>query len=107
MKQPVNQQVKTTPSFPRWRIFSRLLAAALGAYALASLLAAVLALALPLVSPLARADSVLLATLLSFAVYAATAIWVMSVGSASRAWGGLLLASLVLGLGWTGLRLLS
>jgi hypothetical protein len=103
MKQPL----KTAASATRWHIFSRLLAAALGGYGIASLLATVLALALPLLSPLSRATAMLLATLLSFAVYAAVAIWVMSVSSARRAWVGLLLAGLLLGLVWAGLTRLS
>ena len=52
-------------------------------------LSLVLALALPLPSGASRADAVLIATILSFAVYTVVAIWVFCARSALRAWVGL------------------
>ncbi|WCM90697.1 DUF3649 domain-containing protein [Acidovorax sp. NCPPB 3576] len=73
----------------RLGVASRVLAACAGGYVLASLLAAVLALAAPRLWGWSRADGVLLATLLSFAVYAVIALWVFCARSALRAWLGL------------------
>ena len=82
----------------RWSIASRVLAAALGGYALAALLSSALALLLPRVSNASRADAVLTASLLSFAVYTVAALWVFHARSASRACAGLGLWALVSGL---------
>lgn len=82
----------------RWSIASRVLAAALGGYALAALLSSALALLLPRISNASRADAVLIASLLSFAVYTVAALWVFHARSASRAWAGLGLWALVSGL---------
>lgn len=78
-----------TRSAGRLGVASRVLAACVGGYAVASLLATVLALAAPRLWGGSRADGVLLATLLSFAVYAAIALWVFCARSAARAWLGL------------------
>ncbi|KAF1048252.1 DUF3649 domain-containing protein [Xylophilus sp.] len=83
----------------RLAVASRALAAIAGGYAIAALATAALALWLPL----ARAEAVVAATLLSFAVYACAVVWVFAARSAWRAWGGLLAASAVLGLAaWIG-----
>lgn len=82
----------------RWSIASRVLAAALGGYALAALLSSALALLLPRISNASRADAVLIASLLSFAVYTVAALWVFHARSASRAWAGLGLWTLASGM---------
>lgn len=84
----------------RWMVASRVLAAAVGGYALVSLAMAVLVLALPRLDGSTPAQAVLTATLWSFAVYAAVVIWVFSTPSAWRAWAGLALCAAVLGLAW-------
>lgn len=95
MSKPVKGQLSAAY---RWSIASRVLAAALGGYALAALLSSALALLLPRVSNASRADAVLIASLLSFAVYTVAALWVFHARSASRAWAGLGLWALVSGL---------
>lgn len=81
----------------RLGIASRVLAATVGGYALASLAASALAAALPLLTAASRADGVVIASLLSFAFYAVAAIWVFSTRSAMRAWLGLVGICLVCG----------
>lgn len=80
-----------------WRyrggVLARTVAAIGGGYVLTSIAIALLALALPL----PRADAVSIATLLSFAVYTGVILWVFATTSAWRAWGGVLVASAVLG----------
>ncbi|WP_050463805.1 DUF3649 domain-containing protein [Herbaspirillum autotrophicum] len=78
----------------RFAVASRALAAILGGYALTAVAIALLALWLPM----ARAEAVLTATLLSFALYAGAVIWVFAARSAWRAWFGILLPALGLGL---------
>jgi len=68
----------------RMDIASRLVLAVGGGYALAALASASLALALPL----PRAQAVLAATMLSFALYCALAVWAFCAASAGRAWKG-------------------
>lgn len=76
----------------RWSgLFSRIAAALLGGYALAALFS-VAALALPI----AKSEAVFTGMLGSFLVYAGAVVWVFAVRSATRAWGGLLLAGLAL-----------
>jgi len=74
-------------------LVSRIVAAVLGGYALAAL-TSVAAVALPI----ARAQAVLTGMLASFVVYACAVIWVFAVRSARRAWAGLLVAAVPLGL---------
>ncbi len=88
-----------------WRIASRVLAAALGGYALSALAMVDLALLLPRLGAATRAEAVLAASLGSFVVYTGVVIWVFAARSAGRAWrglglglAGLLLAALYLGL---------
>lgn len=66
----------------RISVLSRTLAAVLGGYVSATLLGIVLSEALP--GP--RADTVTVAMMSSFAVHAATALWMFSVRTAGRAW---------------------
>jgi len=74
-------------------LVSRIAAAVLGGYALAAL-TSVAAVALPI----DRAQAVLTGMLASFVVYAGAVIWVFAVRSARRAWAGLLVAAVPLGL---------
>ena len=81
----------------RWAVASRVLAAALGGYALASALTVLLA----LLWPLPKDQAVLADTMLSFIQYAAAVIWVFSVRSVTRAWLGMLIPTvLVAALCW-------
>lgn len=75
-------------------VAARATAAIGGGYALAALSTAVLALLLPL----AKADAVLTATMLSFAIYACAVIWVFAAKTAWRAWAGLAAPAAMLGL---------
>lgn len=65
-----------------------------GGYGLSALCAAALALFLPL----ARAESVITGTLLSFVVYTGAVMWAFAARSALRAWLGLAAPALPLGL---------
>jgi hypothetical protein len=78
----------------RLGVAARAAAALFGGYAVAALAGAALALYLP--GP--RSETALTGALASFAVYAGAAMWTFAARSAARAWGGLLLASAVLGL---------
>jgi len=82
----------------RFSVTSRLLAAALGGYGLALVSSIVLAYFLPG----SRSDGVLWGTQLSFVIYACAVIWVFYTRTAVRAWIGILLPTLLLGLlaGW-------
>ncbi|MGJ7544098.1 DUF3649 domain-containing protein [Variovorax sp. LT1R16] len=64
-----------------------------GGYGLAAL-TSVAALALPMSKP----QAVLTGMLVSFAVFAGAVVWVFAVRSARRAWAGLLVAAVPLGL---------
>ena len=75
----------------RWSVASRVAAAALGGYALASATTVLLA----LLWPVPRAQGVLWATMLSFAVYTIAVIWVFCARSATRAWIGMALGTAV------------
>lgn len=75
----------------RWSVFSRVVAASLGSYALTW--AAIVLLAL--IWPLPRAQAAGLATMLGFVIFAGVAMWVFTTRSAGRAWCGLI--------GWTAL----
>ncbi|WP_208621912.1 DUF3649 domain-containing protein [Bordetella genomosp. 12] len=85
----------------RFAVASRAVAAIGGGYLLASAAAACLAVWLPL----SRVDAVVTAQMLSFVVYACAVIWVFATYNAWRAWGGILIPTLVLGgLYWMGAR---
>jgi len=86
--------MKTNASRYRLGVASRALAAIGGGYAVAALATAVLAILLPMT----RADAVLAATMLSFAIYACAAIWVFAARTALRAWAGLAMPAALLGL---------
>lgn len=78
----------------RWQVASRVLAAAVGGYVLASVCTVLLA----LWWPIPRAQAVLASTMLSFVWYTLAVIWTFSARSATRAWVGLVLAIVLLGL---------
>lgn len=81
----------------RWSVASRVAAAALGGYALGSAATVLLA----LLWPVPKAQGVLWATMLSFAVYTAAVIWVFCARSATRAWIDMALGTAVCaGLAW-------
>lgn len=76
----------------RLAVASRVVAAALGGYALASAATVLLALAWP--GP--QAQALLWASMLSFAIYSVVVIWVFMARSATRAWGGVVSITAVL-----------
>ena len=77
----------------RWPgVVSRVLAAAVGGYAVGALVSVACALLLPL----SRAEATLTGMLLSFAAYAGAVIWVFAARNAWRAWAGVLLPCLLL-----------
>lgn len=81
----------------RWAVFSRVLAAAFGGYALSASAAVLLA----LIWPAPRVQGVLWGSMLSFAIYTTAVIWAFTTRSAIRAWGGMLAgAALCAGLAW-------
>lgn len=77
-------------------VASRVCAAAIGGYVLASLATAAFSLLLPRLWSIPRAEAVLTATLLSFVLYTVVVIWVFTTRSAVRAWLVIGSASLVL-----------
>ena len=81
--------MRTASARYRWAVLGRVLAAGAGGYGLSALLSSALALALPRLSGASRADAVLIASLLSFAIYTVVALWVFCARSAGRAWLGL------------------
>lgn len=91
----------------RLGVLSRVLAASLGGYIVTALISAALALALPRLSDASRADAVMVATMLSFAVYTVVAIWVFCARTALRAWVGLTGVALLAGLTVLALRMTS
>lgn len=80
----------------RAAVASRALAAVLGGYLLAS--ASTAALALALAQALPRIEAVIWATLLSWLVYALSAGWAFWARNAWRAWIGITLPAIALGL---------
>lgn len=89
--------VPIDPPGYRPAMFSRVLAAVVGGYGLAS----VATIALSHLLPSSLPEAVLGATILSFAIYTAAIIWVFAAASAARAWIGLLLpATLMAALSW-------
>ncbi|MDG9926621.1 MULTISPECIES: DUF3649 domain-containing protein [unclassified Pseudomonas] len=71
-------------------VLSRIVAAIVGGFGFTS----AVIIALPLLLPGSRVQAVLWATLGGFAVWTAAAVWVFAARSATRAWAGLVLASL-------------
>ncbi len=84
--------VPLTAPRPRLALISRIVAAVIGGYALASVFSIFLSYLLPAALP----EAVLGATLFSFAVYTAAIIWVFAAASATRAWLGLLIPGAVM-----------
>ena len=76
----------------RLGVASRSVAAIVGGYVLAALLTMLLSVSLPM----ARAEAVMTATLLSFAIYTCAVLWVFATRSALRAWLGLLMPAAVI-----------
>jgi hypothetical protein len=74
-------------------VASRCLAATLGGYLLASMASVSIA----LLAPLPRVDATLTGLLLSFVFYVLAFIWCFACRSAWRAWWGVLLPSVLLG----------
>ena len=82
---------------PRWAVFSRILAAILGGYALATSCA--LFIGQLLLSNAGKYQAIHIGLLLSFLVYACAAMWVFSLSNATKAWIGLIKWNLVFLLG--------
>ncbi|MHC6224087.1 DUF3649 domain-containing protein [Pseudomonas sp. X10] len=78
----------------RLAVTSRSLAALLGGYLLASMAS----ICITLLAPLPKVDAVLSGMMLSFVFYVLAFIWCFACRSAWRAWFGVLLPSLVLGM---------
>lgn len=76
----------------RLGVASRSVAAIAGGYVLAALLTMLLSVSLPM----ARAEAVMTATLLSFAIYTCAVMWVFATRSALRAWLGLAIPAAVI-----------
>jgi hypothetical protein len=81
----------------RLAVFSRVLAAVVGSYAVTSLATAALALLLLRLTDKAANRATLEATVWSFALYAALVLWVFATRSATRAWAGLALGAALSG----------
>ena len=73
---------------PRWAVFSRILAATLGGYALAT--SSALFIGQLLLSSAGKYQAIHIGLLLTFLVYACAAMWVFSVSNATKAWIGLI-----------------
>ncbi|SCX70917.1 DUF3649 domain-containing protein [Variovorax sp. EL159] len=82
----------------RLSVASRAIAAIAGGYGVAALSAAVLALCLPAAFGMARSEAAMTGTLASFLVFALAVLWVFAARSAWRAWSGLVIAAVPLGL---------
>lgn len=70
---------------------SRVIAATVGGYTLTALVTVMLAVWLPL----PRVEATIVATFVSFAVYAVIVLWVFAARSAVRAWSGVVIGSAV------------
>jgi hypothetical protein len=82
---------------PRWAVFSRVLAATLGGYALAT--SSSLLISQLLLHSVGKYQAIHIGLLCTFLVYACAAMWVFSVSSASKAWFGLLKLNILFALG--------
>lgn len=94
---PATRQAAAARAHTRLQVASRVLAASLGGYGVASLLASALALRLPQFISVSPAEAVLAATLLSYVFYLLVAIWVFSIRAATHAWLGLAALALACG----------
>ena len=81
----------------RWMVVSRLLAATVGGYVVASLFGALTAFSLPMVAGLTLADGVVIGTMLGFVVHAGLFVFAFSPVRAGRVWAWLLGAALLTG----------
>ena len=78
----------------RLQVASRMVAAAIGGYALASAITVLLA----IIWPLPRAQAVLASTMLGFVWYTVAVIWVFTARSHRRAWVGMVLPTVFIAL---------
>jgi len=93
----MSKNTKTLTAGYRWAVASRVTAATLGGYALTSAATVLLA----LIWPIPRAQALLSATMLSFAVYTVAVLWVFSTRSHLRAWAWLIgLTAVLSALAW-------
>lgn len=94
---PRLSSAQPSPARYRWLVFSRVVAAVVAGYTLASSATVLLA----LLWPLPQAEAVLAASMLSFLLYAGVIVWSFSVKRLRTVWLGLMLANgLCLGLSW-------
>lgn len=96
MRRPA--RVVTTGVRYRLGVASRAIAAIAGGYGVAALSSAVLALCLPAAFGMARSEAAMTGTLASFIVFALAVMWVFAARTAWRAWSGLAIAAVPLGL---------
>ena len=82
----------------RWAVCSRTVAAFAGGYALSAAFAAALGLVCVQWWGVARADAVTLSTMLSFIVFAVAVLWAFACATARRAWAGIAVPAVALGL---------
>ncbi|SFP44084.1 Protein of unknown function [Variovorax sp. OK605] len=82
----------------RLGVASRAVAAIAGGYGVAALSAALLALCLPALFGMARSEAAMTGTLASFLVFAIAVMWVFAARTALRAWSGLAIAAVPMGL---------
>ncbi|RIX78657.1 DUF3649 domain-containing protein [Acidovorax cavernicola] len=80
-----------------WAVASRAIAAVGGGYGLSASVAAALSIFLPLAG-MDRANAVMTATMLAFVAHAVAALWAFGCATALRAWLGIVLPAVVLGL---------
>lgn len=73
----------------RWRMGSRVVAAAMGGYLVSALVMSALASTVSAVADTSRAVGVMVGTLLSFLLYTGTVVSVFGARSSRRAWGGI------------------
>ncbi|MCR6651379.1 MAG: DUF3649 domain-containing protein [Cellvibrionaceae bacterium] len=87
----------TDATLHRWLVASRVLAAAVGGYALTSAATVLLA----LIWPVPQAQAIVFAALMSFVLYAGVIIWVFAVKHLRTVWLGLTAATVLCsGLAW-------
>ncbi|KGJ97418.1 DUF3649 domain-containing protein [Colwellia psychrerythraea] len=79
-------------SSPRWSVLSRVLAATLGGYILAT--ASSFFISQLLMTSVGKYQAIHIGLMLTFIVYACVAMWVFSVKTATKAWLGLLKLSI-------------
>jgi hypothetical protein len=84
----------------RLAVLSRLLAAALGGYALATMVPVLIA----ELTPQPRAEAVATALLMSFGVYVGAVLWAFATRTLFLAWAGLLVPALLCGVAWWAIR---